>query len=676
RIFPGGANFNVYARNATGVDLLLFDDVEAKTPTRVITLDPALNRTFYYWHVFVPDIQPGQLYGYRVHGSADKGFDPGKVLLDPYSRGVAIAAGYQRAQAAAPALVEHADLKSVLVDLRGYDWQGDMPLRRSFEETVIYELHVGGFTRHPSSGVSPERRGTYAGVIEKIPYLKALGVTAVELLPVFQFDEQDAPSGKRNYWGYSPMSFFAPHAQYSSDPTPLGAIYEFRDMIKALHRAGIEVILDVVFNHTAEGDHTGPVFCYKGLANEDYYITSPDGLHANYSGTGNTLKANNPIVRRMILDSLRYWVTEMHVDGFRFDLASIFSRDDSGQPIPNPPILWDIETDPVLAGSKLIAEAWDAAGLYQLGNFIGNFWNEWNGQFRDDIRRYVKSDSGSLATLPSRLLGSPDVFHSEHREAVQSINFVTCHDGFTLNDLVCYNDKHNQANGEDNRDGNDYNLSWNCGVEGPTDDPDIEWLRVRQIRNLLTLNLLAIGVPMLSMGDEIRRSQQGNNNAYCQNNELSWLDWRLLDQHRDVYDFTRNLIGLRGYFYCDGGLDTVSLNQFIQQLYLRYFAPDLTEPDWSQDSHSLGMMQSNGAGTKVFYWLLNSYWEAVTFQLPQEIEGHPVQWREVVDTGSKQQPALAPEQALIVRGRELNVASRALRILLADTPHLASATDT
>lgn len=474
---PGGANFSAYAKNATRVEILLFDHVDDDTPSHVIPLDPLHNRTFHYWHAFVPDVQAGQLYGYRVDGpnnlQPSLRFDADKLLLDPYARGVAVGQAYDRRAAIGTGASMGAAMKSVLVDYRGYNWEGDTPLRKPFRGTVIYEMHVRGFTRHPSSGVAPDKRGTYAGLIEKIPYLKELGVTAVELLPIFQFDPQDAPPGKINYWGYSPVSFFAPHSGYSSDPSPLGAIAEFRDMVKALHRAGIEVILDVVFNHTAEGDHRGPMLCYKGLANDVYYIVDPHtGEYANYSGTGNTLKANHSVVRRLILDSLRYWVTEMHVDGFRFDLASILSRDEDGRPLPNPPILWDIETDPVLSGSKLIAEAWDAAGLYQVGSFIGDFWKEWNGRFRDDIRAFLRADAGSVAKLPNRLFASPDIFADQGREPETSINFITCHDGFTLYDLVSYNQKHNEANGENNRDGCDNNISWNCGIEGPTENLD------------------------------------------------------------------------------------------------------------------------------------------------------------------------------------------------------------
>src|SRR6267143_4982285 len=385
-VAPGGANFSVFSRNASGVELLFFNREDDARPARVIPIDPVAGRTYHYWHVFVPGAQPGQLYGYRVQGRHDPAngltFDSTKVLLDPYGRGVVVPNNYSRYAAGREGDNASTAMKSVVVDPHAYDWEGDTRLHRPSSRTIIYEMHVRGFTRHPSSGVSEKTRGTFAGLIEKIPYLQQLGITAVELLPVFQFDAHDAPPGLANYWGYAPVSFFAPHQSYSSRRDPLGPVDEFRDMVKALHRVGLEVILDVVFNHTAEGDHGGPTLSLRGLDNATYYILGADrSRYANYSGTGNTLNANHPIVRRMILDSLRYWVDAMHVDGFRFDMASILGRDESGNVMSNPPVLWDIESDPALAGTKLIAEAWDAAGLYQVGTFAGDSWNEWNGRF-------------------------------------------------------------------------------------------------------------------------------------------------------------------------------------------------------------------------------------------------------------------------------------------------------
>src|SRR5438874_6526421 len=395
-----GVNFSIFSRHATAMELLLFDAVDDARPAQAIRIDPIANRTYHYWHVFVPDVRPGQIYGYRVEGPSDPArglrFDYDKVLLDPYGRGVVVPDGYRRAAAAERGDNAATAMKSVVVDPNAYDWEGDAPLRRPSARTIVYETHVRGFTRHPSSGVGEKTRGTYAGLIEKIPYLRDLGVTAVELLPVFQFDAQSAPNGV-NYWGYQPVSFFAPHQAYSSRRDPLGPVDEFRDMVKALHRAGLEVILDVVFNHTAEGDHHGPTLCFRGLDNATYYILQHDRTrYADYTGCGNTLNANDSTVRRMIVDSLRYWVEVMHVDGFRFDLASILTRDESGQPMPNPPVLWDIESDPALAATKLFAEAWDAAGLYQVGSFVGDSWKEWNGRFRDDARDFFRGAHGSL----------------------------------------------------------------------------------------------------------------------------------------------------------------------------------------------------------------------------------------------------------------------------------------
>src|ERR1700746_52895 len=522
-----GVNFSLYSRDASGIELLFFDHEDDGCPSHVIRLDPTTNRSYHYWHVFVPGLRVGQLYGYRVHGPFDptKGlrFDPTKVLLDPYGRGAAVPRNYSREAARQEGDNAATAMKNLVVDPSLYDWEGDTPLRRPSSQTIVYEMHVKGFTRHPNSGVPEPTRGTYRGLIQKIPYLRDLGVSAVELLPVFQFDPQDCPPVLVNYWGYAPVSFFAPHQAYSSRQDPLGAVDEFRDMVKSLHRAGIEVILDVVFNHTAEGDHLGPTLRFRGLDNGAYYLLENDrSRYANYSGTGNTLNANHSIVRRMIVDSLRYWVEEMHVDGFRFDLAAILDRDESGNLLPSPPVLWDIESDPVLAGTKLIAEAWDAAGLYQVGSFVGDSWREWNGLFRDDVRAFIRGDDDSVGRFAARFLGGPDFYAHKAREAEQSINFVTCHDGFTLNDLVSYNYKHNDSNGESNRDGGNDNRSWNCGVEGPTNDPEIEKLRNRQVKNFLTITLLSLGMPMLLMGDEARRTQFGNNNAYCHDNEASW----------------------------------------------------------------------------------------------------------------------------------------------------------
>lgn len=629
-VSPEGVNFSIFSRRATALELLLFENVDDLMPARALMLDPQSNRTYYYWHVFVPGITAGQLYGYRAHGPFEPHeglrFDPTRVLLDPYGKCLARPDGYQRAAAHPPAL------KSVVVDSGAYDWGDDAPPRIPFARSVLYELHVGGFTKHPTAGVTPSRRGTYAGLTEKIPYLRDLGVTTVELLPVYAFDEQDAPAGLVNYWGYSPISFFAPHAPYSSRRAPLEVLDEFRDMVKALHAAGLEVILDVVYNHTAEGAAEGPTFCYRGLANETYYILEDDKAHyANFTGCGNTLNANEPICRRLILDSLRYWVTEMHVDGFRFDLASILSRDRQGVPMPNPPVLWDIESDPVLANVKLIAEAWDAAGLYQVGQFPGEGWKEWNGRFRDDVRSFVKGDEGMARAVAQRFLGSPDIYQYRQREPEVSVNFVTCHDGFTLNDVVSYNDKHNEANREGNRDGANDNRSWNCGVEGPTDDPQVQRLRNRQVKNLLALTLLSAGTPMLLMGDEVRRTQGGNNNAYCQDNEISWLDWSLLDQHADIKRFTQMLIRLRVKRNLPANRLGMTLNELLHHVPVQWHGTKLDHPGWGHEARILSATLRLLEGRVMIHVMVNAYWKALDFELPpSNAGGEP--WRRCLDT--------------------------------------------
>jgi glycogen operon protein len=666
-LYAGGANFSVYSKHATGIELLLFDSADDARPSRVFTIDPTTNRTYHYWHVLVPGVKAGQIYGYRVNGPFDppRGmrFDASKVLLDPYGRGSVVPKNYSRDAARLGDNAATA-IKSIVTDPRTYDWEEDAPLKTPSSQTIVYEMHVRGFTCHPSSGVAEKKRGTFAGLIEKIPYLKELGVTAVELMPVFQFDPQDAPPGRVNYWGYAPVSFFAPHQAYSSRQDPLGPLDEFRDMVKALHRAGIEVILDVVFNHTTEGNHDGPTLSFRGFDNITYYILEQDrSRYANYSGTGNTLNANHPIVRRMILDSLRYWVKEMHVDGFRFDLAAILERDESGQLMPNPPVLWDIESDPELAGTKLIAEAWDAAGLYEVGSFIGDSWREWNGRFRDDVRSFFRGEKNSVQHFADRLLGSPAIYGHEEREPEQSVNFVTCHDGFTLNDLVSYDRKHNEANGENNRDGANDNRSWNCGVEGPTDDLGVEKLRNRQVKNFLTVTMLSVGMPMLLMGDEVRRSQRGNNNAYCQDNETSWFDWTLLAKHADVHRFVTLLNARRVLRDPEPERGRVSLNQLLRGVNLAWHGVKLNQPDWSESSHSIAFTVE--VGQLLFHVILNAYWEPLDFELPRLDSAGENPWRRWIDTAlDSPHDILEWDRAESVPGHAYRAESRSMVMLL------------
>jgi glycogen operon protein len=481
---------------------------------------------------------------------------------------------------------------------------------------------------------------------------------------VFQFDAQDCPPGKTNYWGYAPVSFFAPHQAYSSQKSSLAVLDEFRDMVKALHRAGLEVILDVVFNHTTEGARTGPTLCYRGLANDVYYILEKDkSQYADYTGCGNTLNANQSIVRRLIQDSLRYWVSQMHVDGFRFDLASILSRDEEGRLLSNPPVLWDIESDPLLADTKLIAEAWDAAGLYQVGSFIGDRWQEWNGRFRDDVRRFLKGDNGSVSGVAARILGSPDIYGHKEREAEQSINFVTCHDGFTLNDLVSYDRKHNEANGENDRDGSNDNLSWNCGVEGPTENLAVEALRNRQVKNFFALELLSAGAPMLLMGDEVRRTQKGNNNAFCQDSEISWFDWSLLQRHGDIHRFVKALNRFRHRRDVVAEMTAPSLNQLLRRAPIEWHGVALNHPDWSDHSHSIAFTLRSWRARILLHGMLNAYWEPLTFELP------PVSaeqgWRRWIDTALEAPDDICPwESAPVVRQPTYEVPPRSVVLLV------------
>ncbi len=632
-----GVNFCLFSKNCKKVELLLFDHKDAPQPSQVIALDPATNRTFYYWHVFVEGIGHGQVYAYRVYGTYDSSrgflFDGKKVLNDPYAKVVYMGNSYSRADAKILGKDNCATaLRSVVIDLKGYDWAGDRPLHRTYSDTVIYEMHVGGFTKHPSSGLPNEVRGTYRGLIEKIPYLKELGITAVELLPVYQFDPQDSPTGLSNYWGYSPISFFAPHQGFAHGKAVDSPINEFRDMVKALHREGIEVILDVVYNHTSENDLNGPTLSYRGIENKAYYIIDQNGQYRDFSGCGNTFSANHSIVRRMILDSLRFWVTEMHVDGFRFDLASILSRGENGDPISNPPVLWEIESDPVLAGTKIIAEAWDAGGLYQVGAFIGDKWAEWNGKYRDEVRGFVKGDHGLVNRLSLRMEGSPDIYVNMMRDPNRSINFICCHDGFTMNDAVSYNQKHNLANGEDNRDGPNYSLSWNCGEEGPSQNETVGALRKRQIKNFFSILFLSQGTPMFLMGDEVRRTQQGNNNAYCQDNELSWFNWNDVEANADILRFVKHMIrfNLNHRLLQENYYWHLVRNDDTQRI--SWHGTDKDHPDFGHHSLSIAFMLTDREGEEQVYVIINAFWEPLDFELPDPVPEIGTHWVRVVDT--------------------------------------------
>ncbi len=553
RVFPDGVNFSVFSRNATGVMLYLYEREESRAPFQVVRLDPQENRTFFFWHIFVEGLRPGACYTWRVSGpdhTKEKGyrFDPGKDLLDPWARAITDRL-WSRRRARRPGDNRASSMRAVVVD-EEYDWEGDRPLNHSPENAIIYEMHVGGFTRHPSSGATAP--GTFSALAEKIPYLVDLGVTDVELMPVMAFDEQDVPDravarNLINFWGYSPHSFFALHPRYCSSCGRNERLKEFRDMVKAFHKAGIGVILDVVFNHTAEAGADGPVIHFKGFANEIFYLLDRQDrrVYKDYTGCGNTMNCNHPVVSTFLVSCLEYWVREMHVDGFRFDLASVLTRGEDGEPMYNAPVLWNIEFSDVLSQTHVIAEAWDAGGLYQVGGFPGFRWAEWNGCYRDVIRRFVRGDKGLIGEVATRISGSSDLYESQGRLPINSINFVTCHDGFTLHDLVSYNRKHNEMNGESNRDGWDENFSWNCGVEGKTANPQVLSLRSKQAKNFMAVLFLSQGVPMFVAGDEVLRTQRGNNNPYCQDNPVSWFDWTLPETNREMLRFVQEMIRFR-----------------------------------------------------------------------------------------------------------------------------------
>ncbi len=672
-VTPGGVNFSVYARDATGVEVVLFSDPDDEVPAAVVPFDPRTHHTGAYWHVFVGGLQAGTAYGYRVDGPwaprLGLRFDREKLLLDPYARAVHAPPRYERRRLVGRGDTTAVAMRSIVTDCRGYDWEGDEHPRHPWRNTVIYEMHVAGFTRHPSSGVTEELRGTYRGAIERIPYLRDLGVTVVELLPVYAFDVQDAPPGLVNYWGYSPVSFFAPHSAYAAAKAPCGVLDEFRGMVKAFHRAGIEVVLDVVYNHTAEGKDDGPTFGFRGLANREYYLTDErTGRYLDFSGCGNTVRANHAVMQRMILDSLRYWVREMHVDGFRFDLASILSRDKRGAVLEDPPVLWRIDTDPVLAPAKLIAEAWDAGGLEQVGQFAGDHWKEWNGRFRDDVRRFVRGDEGTVTAFQSRIVASPDLYRHKGRGPEESINFVTCHDGFTMNDLVSYERKHNEANGLDAGSGSDANNSANHGAEGPTNDPAIEAVRNRQIKNLLAITLLSMGTPMLLMGDEMRRTQGGNNNAYCQDNEISWMDWRRLERYADVHRFVRRLIRIRLHVAPRSDRPDRTLAELLREGVVRWHGVELDKPDLEPWSHSIACTALGDGGPRALHALFNAYEKELTFHLPPAPAGGGVRWFRVVDTSLPSPSDVCEAGGAVPVGTRTYVAGGRSVVLLALAP--------
>ncbi|MGW3360416.1 glycogen debranching protein GlgX [Streptomyces bungoensis] len=679
-----GTNFALFSEVAERVDLILVDEAGARTPVRLHEVDG------FVWHAYLPGVGPGQRYGYRVHGpwqpSLGHRCNPAKLLLDPYARAVDgqidnHASLYERSpDGPAPADSAGHSMLGVVTDPY-FDWGDDRPPRTPYADSVIYEAHVRGLTRsHPDV---PERlRGTYAGLAHPavLEHLTTLGVTAVELMPVHQFVQDGVlqDRGLANYWGYNTIGFFAPHNAYAAFGSLGQQVDEFKAMVKALHAAGLEVILDVVYNHTAEGNERGPTLSFRGIDNASYYrlVDGDWGHYYDTTGTGNSLLMRHPYVLQLIMDSLRYWVTEMHVDGFRFDLAATLAR--QFHEVDRLSAFFDlIQQDPVISRVKLIAEPWDVGeGGYQVGNFPP-LWSEWNGPYRDAVRDFWRGEPGSLGEFASRLTGSSDLYQPSRRLPRAGVNFVTAHDGFTLRDLVSYNDKHNEANGEDNRDGENHNRSWNCGAEGDTDDPAVLELRARQQRNLLATLLLSQGIPMLCHGDELGRTQRGNNNAYCQDNEVSWVDWELTDEQRALAAFTRYVIGLRAEHpvlrrrrFFRGETATNAKQPLPDLMWLRPDAREMTDRDWQRgDAHSVAVFLNGDAiaerdpyGRRVvddsFLLLLNGYWEPVVFRLPDQSFGE--RWTTLIDTAD---PEGVPDERERKAGTRLRTEPRSLILL-------------
>ena len=664
-LVPGGVNFSIFSRNAAYCVLVLFErgkpEPFAEIPFRGLFQKPETGEPFwadfrignvFSMIVFGLDYE-GIEYGFRMDGPGHEvkrgepgihRFDPTKILMDPSAKSI----GGRDVWGQTPDWGDPYQHRARLV-LSDFDWESDRPLELQTEDLIIYEMHVRGFTQHPSSGV--RHPGTFAAIREKIPYLRELGVNCIELMPICEFDEFENSRANpetgamlMNYWGYSTVGFFAPKAGYAATGRMLDGTMvadELKTLVKELHQNGIEIMLDVVFNHTAEGNEYGPTISFRGIDNETYYMLTPEGYCHNFSGTGNTVNCNNPIVRTMVLDCLRYWASEYHIDGFRFDLAAILGRDPNGTPLANPPLLEILAFDPILAKCKLIAEAWDAGGLYQVGSFPAyGRWAEWNGEYRDALRKLLKGDASLVGEMAQRVQGSPDIYAWGGRGPTASVNFITCHDGFTLADLISYNEKHNGANGESNNDGANDNHSWNCGWEGPTDDPEINALRQRQIKNAVSMLMVSRGVPMILMGDEVGRSKGGNNNTYCHDNEINWLDWRLAESRAELFRYFKNVIAFRNAHPVLRGSTHFRHEDYVGSGYadITWHGTQAWQPDWSDTSRVLAFMLDGKhakEGQEVddcIYVVLNTYWETLPLELPTLPEG--LRWHVFANTNA------------------------------------------
>ena len=666
--YHNGVNFAVFSKNAERIVLDLFDSPEDKIPAESIELDPKVNKTGSVWHVYVQDLKPNSLYLYRVDGpyNPPEGhrFNFNKYLFDPYCKAFtkgSVFQSYNLQRERGLAGIENGKLsdlsnfpKCVVISDSDFDWEGDKPLNIPLEKSIIYEAHLKGFTASPSSGV--KNPGTYKGFIEKIPYLKQLGITAVEFLPIFEFDEYengnfDPKTGDRlkNYWGYSTIGFFAPKTTYSSNMAPGQTVKEFKELVKALHKAGIEIILDVVYNHTAEGNEHGLTFCYRGFENSSYYLLPENEkqYYYNFSGCGNSINASHPVVTKMILDSLKYWVTEMHIDGFRFDLAAALCRSQNASFLQFPFLTNAISEDPILSKTKIIAEPWDCGGGYFVGGFPGGRWSEWNDRYRNDIRRFIRGDEGVSTAAATRIAGSSDLYNHSGRLPSASINFLTAHDGFTLNDLVSYNNKHNEQNGEEGRDGNNDNLSWNHGFEGATSNPKIEKLRLQKLKNFMTCLFISQGVPMMTFGDEFRRTQGGNNNCYCQDNEISWVDWDCLSKNSDLFHFTQKVICLRKNHPAFRRKDFFSNSKPE----IEWYDADAKNPEWEKLVRFLALKingsacrHENGSADNDFYFAANTDIYDITLKIPSPSKNK--KWFRVIDT------SISGEDSILEDGAE------------------------
>ena len=693
----GGVNFAVYSKTGTKVILDLFHTVDDSEPFACIELDPNKNRTGSVWHVFVPGLGAGALYLYQVDGpfepSRGERFNVHQYLLDPYAQALTPVSLFGNLPPTYKTPVDKMDVelskdralrkfpKCIVVDHSSFDWEGDKPLNRPLADSIIYEAHVRGFTAGKENAVSAP--GTYKGFAEKIPHLKRLGITAVEFMPIQEFDEYENANvnprtGERmkNYWGYSTMAFCAPKATFAADRNPGGSVREFKQLVKDMHREGLEVILDIVFNHTAEGNEHGITFGFRGFENSAYYILVENNkeYYMNYSGCGNSVNCNHPVVRDFIIDCLRGWVLNYHVDGFRFDLASILSRSQQGALLQFPPLPNRISEDPILANTKIIAEPWDAGGAYQLGWFPGGRWAEWNDRFRDDMRRFWRGDEHAATNAATRMSGSSDFFALSGRKPYHSINYITSHDGFTLNDLVSYNGKHNDENGEENHDGSDSNWSYNHGYEGPTANPSIERMRNQKIKSFLLSLMISQGTPMMLAGDEFRRGQQGNNNAYCQDNEISWIDWSVARMNDRLVTFVSRAIALRKAHAVFRRTDFFKGENAGAIPDIRWYAPDGSNPDWNDISRFLAFTlggstctNNDGNPDDDFYVAANSDRHDIVVTLPTL--GAKRKWYRVADTSIDADDAITPigrEEELRAQSRYVVPAS-SLVILIAKT---------